>query len=555
MKKLSLYFVLVILFNHSLKIYSQNQNNIDSTIIEKVNLFTDRSLYVANEKILFSAIVQSNLNESLSKVLYIELVDKQGNQIKGEKLILNNNLCNGSIHIPSDILTDIYYIKSYTKYMRNFSSDIFCYNSIKIINPNEKYYTKEEIVHSDDFQYTFNSIDSSSILNIKLNKHSYSCRDTIKVTFNKKIKDSLLFSCISVIPESTSNYQVFKSNNQPKLKEHLVYYPETRGISLTGIVKTSNKDSTLYSKRINLSIIGRNNDFMSTHFNEGGHFYFSLPDIIGTRDIFLCTNKNNNNQENILIDNDFSPEILNFKKQEFYLTDKEQEAVLNLNLNVELDQYLKNDFKINTDTLNYKNIPFYGKPSRILFIENYIQMPTVEDYINELPYHVKVRKSHGQKYLKIIGNLSDLNIFDPLVLIDMVAINDINEILSIPAQHIKQIDITNIPYVKGDIKYGGIVSLISKNNDFGGINLPNSGTFINYQFISKPDNFTTTISDPNIPDTRNTLFWNPYMNIHNNESNDFIFTTADTPGNYEIVFQGVTKDNVIFKEVIPFNVK
>ena len=35
----------------------------------------------------------------------------------------------------------------------------------------------------------------------------------------------------------------------------------------------------------------------------------------------------------------------------------------------------------------------------------------------------------------------------------------------------------------GNITYGGIISFVSRKNNFAGIDLPKSGTFISYSFL------------------------------------------------------------------------
>ena len=73
-------------------------------------------------------------------------------------------------------------------------------------------------------------------------------------------------------------------------------------------------------------------------------------------------------------------------------------------------------------------------------------------------------------------------IYDPLVMIDWVAVSDNESILGTPTQSISRIELVNAPYIKGDMIYGGIISIISKKGDFAGIDLPRNGIFINYKF-------------------------------------------------------------------------
>lgn len=559
MKKINVHIILLIVLINTFNLFSQNKEefrSIDINHIEKVNTYTDRSLYIIGEKIMFSSCVYSENNNPLSKVLYVELVDKNKNQIVGKKFLLTNFVCNGFIDIPSYIPTGVYYIKSYTKYMRNYDSDFYCYSRIKIINSNEKYIPDQNNDISQSInQFFTDSLNNKDFLDLELNKKEYSLREIVKVKIKSTMNDSILNCCISVVPKNSAQNQTYTTNKSFKEIDTLKYYHETKGITLSGIIKKSNTENYLSSTRVNLSIIGENNDFIATYTNENGQFFFPLPDIKGQRDVFICSEKFENSFTEILIDNDFSPEMVSFTNQEFFLTREEQEIAQKLNLNVELKKFFNNEIKSKPDTTKHNNIPFYGTPSKILFIDQYVQLPTIEDYFNELSYYVKVRKSHKNKYLKILGNQSEIGIYDPLVLIDMVAINSIDEILSIPSHYISQIDIINTPYVKGNLIFGGIVSLRSKNNDFGKISLPHSGTFINYRFISDSDYEVNTFNASNIPDTRNTLFWEPHFVLNKNENKSISFITGDTPEEYQIIVRGILTNGETFEETISFQVK
>ncbi len=70
---------------------------------------------------------------------------------------------------------------------------------------------------------------------------------------------------------------------------------------------------------------------------------------------------------------------------------------------------------------------FYGEPTELLVIETYIDLPTLEDYFSELAGAVKVRKSQGKKHFRFASTRPEMTIYDPLVLIDWVAVNDIKQ--------------------------------------------------------------------------------------------------------------------------------
>jgi len=132
-------------------------------------------------------------------------------------------------------------------------------------------------------------------------------------------------------------------------------------------------------------------------------------------------------------------------------------------------------------------------------------------------------------------------------------VSDIEKILAMSPSEIERIELVEHPYIKGNITFGGIISFISKKNDFAGIDLPKSGTFVNYSFL---DGCTANILPgqlpDNIPDFRNTVYWNPDVKLDSAGTTDISFTAPDTPGNYHILLRGMSETNteVIIEDLI-----
>jgi hypothetical protein len=182
------------------------------------------------------------------------------------------------------------------------------------------------------------------------------------------------------------------------------------------------------------------------------------------------------------------------------------------------------------------SVSFYGKPSDVIIIGKYIELPTLEEYFTELPMIVKLKKIQGKKQFRFYTDQYEMSIYDPLVLVDGVPVNDMNKILAMSPANIQRIELVNPDYVKGNITYGGIISFVSKKNDFAGIDLPTSGTFINYRFLEEGrDTFSSVTLAGNIPDARNTVYWNPSLPLDEKGQALISFTAPDTPGIYNIL--------------------
>ena len=137
--------------------------------IESVNVYTDRDLYLSGETIWFSAnIYLDNGQESLSKILFIELFNANQKSIIKRKYKITNGFAKGALDIPIEFLSNVYYLRAYTTYNKNFAVEKYFVSAIQIINPKKGIPAKTE---NNDLNTTNNySINNYSIVPAKARK-------------------------------------------------------------------------------------------------------------------------------------------------------------------------------------------------------------------------------------------------------------------------------------------------------------------------------------------------------------------------------------------------
>ncbi|KPL13597.1 MAG: hypothetical protein AMS26_13855 [Bacteroides sp. SM23_62] len=538
------------------------QDDGHSAPLEAIDFFTDRSIYISGENILFSAIIMTQNSpgeKALSKVLYVEMINQKNDQILGQKFLVFNAVSTGYIKVPLNLSTGIYYLKSYTKYMRNFGPGSFSYTKIRVLNPFESSIQIEDTEvtdHKTDTTVT-SGVEAYDLFHIETDRAVYKQLDSISISIIPKIhRDSLKITCISVVPSHSGEPGAMIINGIEKQKDKFEYMPDYYGITLTGLLLDNHSNQPLPSTELELSILGDSSDFISVYTNSDGRFFFPLPRLTGQKTVFMAAERADSIIPSILVDNDFSPISINMPYQTFNLSENERVTALNLARNLQISEH----FTSRSDTLanepeNHGDLPFYGTPTETLNIDDYVQLPTLEDYFNELPYLVKVRRLKGKKYLKMMGTSSGIQIFEPLVLVDMIAVHDMDAILSISSKHIAHIDIINETYVKGNMTYGGIVSIFSKNDDFAGIELPHSGIFIKYDFLAGSMTLNNSPGDSHIPDARNTLYWDGNFQLTSDTPREILFKSGHSRGQYDIVLQGVLNNGERFTQIATFRVE
>jgi hypothetical protein len=539
---------------------------------ESIGLFTDRTLYISGEQIQFAAYPYYNRNLSneskslvnpveqsknienpdyiLSNVVYIELITPEGEKIAKGKFLCEKSYSSGFITIPKDVASGNYYIRAYTKFMRNNGPSSYSYINLKIVNPFKSdilTYNHINTPAPKDSVKSENTLSEQKLISIVLNKNEYTTREQVKVQINglNLLTNTIRGLNFTVIPDSSivEENMVFPIAEKPLINNY--YYPETNGLSVTGRLKDNKTENSLPNTIVNLSILGGCKDFMAALTDSSGRFFFRLPSFTGSNDIFLCTETLVDTKTNIFIDNDFCTSGVKLSTPPFHLTEMEKKVAYNMALNVQIASQFNRE--IPKDSSRYANKAFYGEPQEKLYLDNYIQLPTIEDYINEIIPILKIRKHQGEKYFKIFSTQVEMDIYKPLVLLDLVAIDNPKKILSLSPQSISHIDVIDFPYVKGSITYGGIISFFSRKGDFAGVDLPNSGVFLDFNFLKDGSkNYSSDTLRRHQPDYRNTLIWEPNITLDSEKSKDLYFKTSDTPGKYIVILRGITSQGKVF---------
>jgi hypothetical protein len=108
---------------------------------EKIFVHLDRPLYLVGETIWFKTFcVDASLHQPLgmSKVAYLEVLDKDHSPVLQTKVSLEEGKGYGSLFIPPFLQSGNYSVRSYTNWMKNFSPDFYFETTITIVNPFSK---------------------------------------------------------------------------------------------------------------------------------------------------------------------------------------------------------------------------------------------------------------------------------------------------------------------------------------------------------------------------------------------------------------------------------
>jgi hypothetical protein len=104
---------------------------------EKLYVHLNKTFYLAGEILWFKVYYvegSSNKPFDLSKVAYVELLDKDNKPAMQAKVALQNGYGSGSLYIPSAVSAGNYTLRAYTQWMKNFSPDYYFEQPLTIVN-------------------------------------------------------------------------------------------------------------------------------------------------------------------------------------------------------------------------------------------------------------------------------------------------------------------------------------------------------------------------------------------------------------------------------------
>lgn len=109
---------------------------------EKVFVHFDKPYYATGEDIWFKAYLVDGLNlsldSSISRVMYVELLNSDRKLIERHMLPVPEGIANGDFHIPDSLPQGNYLVRAYTNYMKNVGEDFFFTKEVSIFDPSVK---------------------------------------------------------------------------------------------------------------------------------------------------------------------------------------------------------------------------------------------------------------------------------------------------------------------------------------------------------------------------------------------------------------------------------
>lgn len=517
-------------------------------IQERVDAYADRSLYIAGETIRFMARVQTSGlpdGSAWSRILYVELLSASGVRCVQGKFMIQNGTATGKILIPEGLLTGTYFLRSYTRWMRNGDPVAYSYLPLRIINP-----FTTELAESGPEEEGKIELEPYSRTRDKLafSKQSYTSSrgDTIRLDLDFMGTDGsgLVKGCLSVVPAAAKSGEPmqaasFKEGEAEDFQ--LNFLPDMYGVTLSGRVLIPEEGNlSLADTKIHFSLLGEKATYAMARPDAYGNFTLTLPKLEGKLELLVQPENTGEAAVEVRIDQDFDSRILPLNVPDFSLNQEEKQILTQMARKLQLSRIYRESNPSEEYAEALDPVPFYGSPGFTLIMDEYVLLPTMEEVFINLVPGVTPLTRRNKTDLIISSDNPAMSMFPPLIMIDQVPLFSMEQFLSVPPDKISYIDVVNDVYLKGDQRFGGIINLRSRDGNMAGIDLPDYSFFIDFEALypgleNLPD---SNSSGDQVPDTRNTLLWMPELQMDGSGPLSFSFAGPDYPGDYVVLFQG-----------------
>ncbi|HEY5917115.1 MAG TPA: carboxypeptidase-like regulatory domain-containing protein [Chryseolinea sp.] len=536
-------------------------------LTEKPYLQTDRSYYYPEEVVWFKGYMNYYsrlLKDSLSHVLYVDLVDKAGNVKLDRRFPITANTIAGDFSLPSYLESGDYTLHAYTRWMLNFDPTYLFKKPIKILKIGEVAKTKE-----------YRPDEANNTVKISTEKSQYEPREKITVTIgaldemDKIIPANFSVSVtdiIQAVPAANENSiandfslpQGLLPDTLDRKSRHLIQYgfdvkgrfvPAKKQKVHTGLLRfvqeesnlefvmTTEEDGSFYAPNFLL--------YDTAKLSVVGQTMKGKPGRIDFDTVQLKPNYSSGGPlqiETYIAERPVRPYILDFGPVRIL----DEVTITGQRIEKKAASQVIADVEVSGDWI---------RDSRAADVLSALQM--------KIPGFRVIIQNDGSgfptKYL-LLGSPSsfgNIKTQEPLVLIDNVVVNDVmgGPAAAIDALSPAEIERVEVSKFGSNAAYGargggGVIGIHTRRRPPEATTLgtydkallrplPVKGFSPTRKFIS-PD-YSTPEKNIAVTDNRATIYWNPSIEIKDSAA-VVSFFAADNATRYRIIVEGVTTD-------------
>lgn len=539
-------------------------------LYEKVYVHTDKSYYYPGEAMWFKAYLNYNYlpwRDSLSKVLYIELINPQEKIVLEKTLKIDSGFVHNDFILPDTLTQGNYFLRAYTNLMRNFGETGLFAKPIPILKITDK---------ADHTKVVYEASPQQDKTVIRAEKDEYKTRERIELTLQIKDKNGTpIASNVSVsvtdaaqvvpVPEWGTIDSHFRIDNNAIQNIYNFTYPVQTGITFSGqFLNDHNKTEKTLLNIVQL----RPRLFVTAETDERGFFMQTGFEFYDTATFSFKSDKAK----------DLPYGRVKLNRRDVAKTDGLTTQYTIATMDAGSVQRLVSEYEVPKGDKLLAEVQVKGK--RIVkpeAVDRTQRSYGIADYViksdklstnypnllyaiqGKIPGLIVNAASHRINFSRAMG-MSVSNQGGPLVTVDDVPLNNANPdseeansagtiLASIDPNTVESIEFTKrLSVLYGSQGVNGVISVYTKKGTSGAFSSPPNFQKIKVTGYSRPRPFRyPDYDDPQTErsqgDYRSTIYWNP--NVMTDSKTGYAkisFFSADLPGLYRVVAEGVTQD-------------
>ncbi|MBN8577381.1 MAG: carboxypeptidase-like regulatory domain-containing protein [Cytophagales bacterium] len=548
--------------------------------IEKAYIHTDKPYYYPGETIWMKAYLnysQPGLSDSLSKVLYVELINQTKEIIQQKAVKIDSGWAASDFKLPPDLPTGNYMLRGYTNWMRNFGEPCFSLKPIPVLNLSEKLEMEINYLPTPD-----------SSVRVIPNKESYRPREKIHLTIHIQDENKLPTAAnlsVSITDEKQvapikEEETIITGLTLPGLpKPAVIAYPVEQGIVLSGVFKNEKEKPESANLMV---VVGKFADFFMVDTDDKGKFTLNGLQFYDSVDFtFQAKDKRGKPYGHVTLTKKEAPPISALKVyKKLNIKDARSPQRLFTQFEVDKDVTLLEEVTITGKRIEEPPTEIqhkiFGKPDHVVKGETLVNSGTTNLAValqGKVPglTIISVIGNRGSTYKVSIRGSSSSSIntsTDPLILVDgipvggqapvfennkMVDPGDTfgDRVAMLDINMIERIEVTTrVNSLYGEAGRNGVIAIFTKGGSASRLsNLQDLKTVDVYKIsgYSTPEEFKSPDYDsPTVdkerPDYRSTIYWNPHLTTDDSAGTCSVsFFAADLPGRYRIIIEGITE--------------
>ncbi|MHA6249852.1 hypothetical protein ACXYMU_18080 [Pontibacter sp. CAU 1760] len=340
------------------------------------------------------------------------------------------------------------------------------------------------------------------------------------------------------------------------------YLPELDGHFISGKVTENATGAIARNITTYLSAPGKPVRFYTSTSDQQGLIRFEAKDFYGLKEIVVQSNFLKDSTYHFEVFTPFSEKYAARPLPALALTERLQPELSARHLSAQLPYAYHEKALQAFRAPGIDSTAFYGKPDARYLLDDYTRFKVMEEVMREYVPGVQVRLRKGRFHFNVT-NLPASSLFyaDPLVLLDGVPVFNIDKIMAFDPRKVRQLDVLTRKYLHGPHVYDGLVSYTTYQGDLGGFQLDPRSLLQEYEGLQLQREFYAPVYESEqqrysrLPDFRNLLHWAPNVPAQADGNASLGFYTADQPGTYVIVVQGISKEGMAGSKVLTFEVK